>query len=260
MAAPITDRFQQIEIDSVSQPFVGQWYTLISTTNWEKGRIICEWRQQRADEGLDASHYSDEAWAQMVGNVTSQHVGRLRRVADRFGQQYADFEGLYWSHFHAALDWDDAEMWLEGALQNGWSVSAMREARRAAHDGPKEAYPAESEIIEQTIAAGDCHTDDDGEFDLTATAELGEVRDPDTGQPADNPPGALSADRATEPPQPATRPLADLPELPEDVSEAFEQFKLAILHHKLGGWQDISRDELLAALDALKALAVAPSE
>ena len=24
--------------------FVGQWNRLVSTTNWEKGRIICEWQ------------------------------------------------------------------------------------------------------------------------------------------------------------------------------------------------------------------------
>ena len=24
--------------------FVGQWNRLVSTTNWEKGRIICQWR------------------------------------------------------------------------------------------------------------------------------------------------------------------------------------------------------------------------
>ena len=24
--------------------FVGQWQRLVSTTNWDKGRIICQWR------------------------------------------------------------------------------------------------------------------------------------------------------------------------------------------------------------------------
>ena len=73
--------------------------------------------------------YSDEAWAQLVGNVTSQHVGRLRRVHQRFGDDSTQYKGLYWSHLQAALDWDDAEMWLEGAIQNQWSVSQMRGRR-----------------------------------------------------------------------------------------------------------------------------------
>jgi hypothetical protein len=249
----------QFSIDSISEPFVGRWHTLVSTTNWEKGRIIYDWRQQRIAEGLDASHYSDEAWANMVGNVTSQHVGRLRRVAERFGERHREYDGLYWSHFHAALDWTDAEMWLEGALQKGWSVSQMRRARQDANEGPAEAYPAATDIIEQTIEAGDYHLPDaDGDFDVTA--EVGQVIDPDHDSPP--PSDMAAAERATPEPldeTPRERPLANLPELPEDVAEAFEQFKLAVLHHKIGGWQQISCDELLATLDALRSLALSPS-
>ena len=37
------------------------------------------------------------------------------------------------------------------------------------------------------------------------------------------------------------------------------QFKLAILRHKTDQWSEISRDDCLASLDALKELALAPS-
>jgi hypothetical protein len=47
--------------------------------------------------------------------------------------------------------------------------------------------------------------------------------------------------------------------LPDDVAEAFESFKLAILRHKTQEWQEVSCADILAALDALKALATAPS-
>ena len=40
-----------------------------------------------------------------------------------------EYPGLYWSHFQAALDWDDAEMWLEGAVQNRWSIAQMQGER-----------------------------------------------------------------------------------------------------------------------------------
>ena len=103
--------------DDASQPFVGRWNLLVSTTNWEKGRIISEWRQALIDTDRPAREYSDESWARLVGAVTGQHAGRLRRVYERFGKTSQEFRGLYWSHFHAALDWDDAEMWLEGAIQ-----------------------------------------------------------------------------------------------------------------------------------------------
>ena len=61
--------------------------------------------------------------------VTGQHVGRLRRVYQRFGTTHMRLRRLHWSHFQAAVDWDDAEMWLEGAVQNRWSVSQLRRQR-----------------------------------------------------------------------------------------------------------------------------------
>ncbi len=56
------------------------------------------------------------------------------------------------------------------------------------------------------------------------------------------------------------QPFAELPELPEDVAEAFQAYKLAILYHKREQWTAITRDDLLASLDALKQLALAPVE
>ena len=103
-------------LDEASQPFEGRWSRLISTTNWEKGQIVFEWRTALKDQEAPASEYADDAWARRVGGVTGQHVGRLRRVFERFGESNAQYDGLYWSHFQAALDWDDAEMWLEGCL------------------------------------------------------------------------------------------------------------------------------------------------
>src|SRR5205807_7977210 len=63
-------------------------------------------------------------------------------VFQRFGAMHQDYRELYWSQFQAALDWNDAEMWLEGAEQSGWSVAQMRERRwetlgRVAADRPR---------------------------------------------------------------------------------------------------------------------------
>ena len=55
--------------NEVSEEFVGQWQKLISTTNWEKGKIILEWRQALIATEAPASCYSDEAWARRVGGV-----------------------------------------------------------------------------------------------------------------------------------------------------------------------------------------------
>ncbi len=56
------------------------------------------------------------------------------------------------------------------------------------------------------------------------------------------------------------RPFAHLASLPADVNDAFEAYKLCILRHRLSGWQEISCDDMLASLDALKQLALSPAE
>ena len=251
--------------DETSLAYLGRWQQLVSTTNWEKGRIISEWRQALETAGADWQQYSDEAWSRRVGNVTGQHVGRLRRVFERFGASRETYPGLYWSHFQAALDWDDAEMWLEGAMQNSWSISEMRHERWQAFGGaateqPLDAEPSEAELDEDFSAENlseirdpaelsgrafdaDRAVDEDDESQAEAVA--GAPFDPDA--PWDET-GASAA----------IRPFEELPELPDDVSEAFEAYKLAILRHKVAGWHEVSLSQLLASLEALKQLALAP--
>lgn len=139
--------FDQGNVEATTQPFVGRWNQLVSQTNWEKGRIIQQWRDALVDAGAPAAEYADEAWSRRVGGVTGQHVGRLRRVYQRFGQTHRQFAGLYWSHFQACLDWDDAEMWLEGAVQNGWSVSQMRHQRWETMGALADQAPRDDEIV-----------------------------------------------------------------------------------------------------------------
>ena len=248
--------------------YLGRWNRLVSTTNWEKGRIICQWRQSLSEAGVPRQAYSDEAWSRRVGTVSSQHVGRLRRVYRRFGGQYEQYPGLYWSHFQAALDWPDAEMWLEGAVQSSWSVAQMRLARWEAIGAPADQKPREEDIITAELDE-DAAAPDEATLE-TIDESLGEIRDLD----ADDGPQARRSgpddvldlpplDEAAPPPEEIAavepvRPFEDLPPLPDDLSEAFEAFKLAILHHKLSKWQEISRDDVLATLDALKQLVLAP--
>jgi hypothetical protein len=260
---------------AASQPYVGRWNKLVSTTNWEKGRIIVEWRESLAAQGLPVSEYSDEAWSRLVGGVSGQHAGRLRRVYQRFGSVHKEYRGLFWSHFQAALDYNDAEMWLEGAVQSGWSVAQMREQRwdalgRVAADRPR-ADDAAGEIDEDSEPArtGKPLTD-------AITGEYAEVTGPRHDGPDFGDDEAHTARGDSSPlslggrgaggegeigaPVELVRPFENLPDLPNDLAEAFDSFKLAILHHKTDGWQKIAAGDVLHALDALKALVTAPSD
>jgi len=257
---------------AASQPFVGRWSRLVSTTNWEKGRIIVQWRETLVGQGLPASEYSDDAWGRLVGGVSGQHVGRLRRVYQRFAAAQEQYRGLYWSHFQAALDWSDAEMWLEGATRSDWSVAQMREKRwetlgQLEGDRPR----AEDAVANET--------DEDFESSRTQepiphsiTGEYGEVsgprhEGPDFGDEPSRSSGNVEAggtewevagsDAA---PVELVRPFENLPELPDDLAEAFDTMKLAILRHKTDAWQEVSAADMLRTLDALKALVLAPSD
>ncbi len=103
----------------VSEEFCRKMEPIDQHDQLEKGRIIADWREALVSNQAPATCYSDEAWARRVGGVSAQHVGRLRRVYDRFGKIYSSYSKVYWSHFLAGLEWDDAEMWLEGASQSG---------------------------------------------------------------------------------------------------------------------------------------------
>jgi hypothetical protein len=269
--------------EETSLAYLKQWDRLVSSTNWEKGRIIHEWRTALVASQAAATQYSDEAWSRRAGNVSGQHVGRLRRVFERFGAVSSSYPDLYWSHFQAALDWNDAEMWLEGAVQSGWSVSQMRSSRWLAMGAPDELRPNESDVIsgefDEDYSAEQQPTAEivepaeraQGSFEGTAGPDYSEGPDfgGDPGSRSGNETDDASAvgvpfdaDAAIYPGEanaPIVRPFENLAELPPDLAESFENFKLTILRHKVAGWTEVSRDDVLAVLDALRHFACAPS-
>ncbi|HUE74544.1 MAG TPA: hypothetical protein VMP01_26995 [Pirellulaceae bacterium] len=248
-----------------SEPFVGRWNRLVSTTNWEKGRIIHQWREALVAEGAAQAEYSDDAWAQLVGGVSGQHVGRLRRVYQQFSAAKEKFPGLFWSHFQAALDWTDAEMWLEGAVQSGWSVARMRQQRWETLGRVESERPRDADVVAE-----------EPEGDIVLPKEVSgtyaEVQGPrHEGPDFGDDGGAAGPSRSIAPSEPGSdreyspppielvQPFAALPELPDDLADAFESFKLALLRHKTDNWQQVSLSDVLQVLESLKALVLAPS-
>lgn len=253
------------EEQAASQPFVGRWNRLVSTTNWEKGAIILQWRETLVAAGAPVTGYSDEAWCRLVGGVTPQHVGRLRRVQQRFGTSQQTYQGLYWSHFFAALDWDDAEMWLEGAVQNRWSVSQLRNQRWETLGRVGAAPQAADEVTAETDEDVPSPEPQDNTLRGSYDELPGPRHDgPDFGD-EDLPSHSRIGDEGVESSELSRgsveliQPFANLPALPEDLAEAFDGLKLALLRHKTEGWQSISCEAALAWLDALKSLATAPT-
>ncbi|QEG24117.1 hypothetical protein [Mariniblastus fucicola] len=264
-AAPGNEVSISDETIEQSKTFIGQWNQLISTTNWGKGEIISQWRASLKDSNASVNEYSDEAWCQLVGGVTPQHVGRLRRTFDRFGSEYQDYSGLYWSHFYAALDWEDAEMWLEGAIQNKWSISQMRHQRWETlgsdpNDQPRTSDVVATELAEesQTLALSEQNRQNDKNYVEGPVHEGPDFGDEGSGdgskstKTSDGSPE--SSDSAEEPEEFVAKPFESFTDLPDDVLDAVNAFKIAIIAHKTNEWADISREDMSDLLDALKQL------
>ena len=269
-------------IDQLSEPIIGQWNALVSQTNWEKGTIILNWRTELIAAGLPNTVYSDDAWARRVGNVSPQHVGKLRRVAERFGHTNQNFLGLYWSHFNSALDWDDAELWLEGAVQNGWSVAQMRVQRWESLGGtPGEQKPFDDNVVVADIDTADF---DDGDYSPHSLPDriegrYAEISPTDAanaieGFDASSPAAPNISDTPVKKKEPTKKdkakqgvPGADIPKTgellmslnniaayPADLADPLELLKVAILNHKLSGWKTVSAEQVSLSLESLKML------
>jgi hypothetical protein len=250
---------------TVTEPFVGQWNALISQTNWEKGKIISDWRRALIESGASTSAYSDETWSKQVGAVTSQHVGRLRRVSERFSEAQASFPGLYWSHFLAGLDWDDAELWLEGAMRSKWSISQMRKMRWEASGSDPQNAPRDEELItsevdddfdalkEQREEEQDREERDriEASGPLSEGPDFGEEEQDSDKSRADREDSGVETE-SFDASKDMGNPFASLPNLPPDIADALELFKLSIVRHRSNHWTDVSQSCLLDVLDALK--------
>jgi hypothetical protein len=155
-------------------------------------------------------------------------------------------------------------------VQSDWSVSQMRAQRWEAIGAPPELKPRDQDIVSAELDEDVSPALDAA--DSAVATRLGKVRaptpeetfEPDFGDERsaeDEPSSKTAAETAAEErdaAEPRSRPFAQLPELPSDLAEAFENFKLAILRHKMTDWKDVARDDVLATLDALKELTLAP--
>lgn len=267
--APIPPEKEPL-IDEIASEYVGFWNLLVSKTNWEKGKVIHSWRARLQEAGFPRRVCSDDAISQRIGNVSPQHVGRLRRVYERFGEEEM-LPNLYWSHYQAALDWDDADEWLQKASEEQLSVAQTRLARWEEYGASPQTKPKDEEVVSeerdedvnpyydsdaQEVVAGQKTkwTKEDADKDKKKTKSskndgpLGEFAD--ETEPWEKE-GATSFTTAE-----VLDAFANLDPLPADFADAFESLKVAILTRKLEKWPDV--DQLLVAryLSEIKRLLV----
>ncbi len=273
--APITPE-KAVLADEIASEYVGFWNRLISQTNWEKGKVIFTWRTRLVEAGLPRRAYSDDIIARRIGNVSGQHVGRLRRVYERFGDSER-FSNLYWSHYQAALDWDDAGDWLKKANDESLSVASMRISRWEKYGAPPEKKPKENEIV-AAEPDEDVNPNNDSDADFIDVSDNFESdakdkkskKDSDHDKSDKDPDRSDSAGTGSSPDPNNFRGdeetwqgiatssvlnnLNKLPSLPDDMADAFEMLKISILNHKLTCWELVNAETVLSYISAMRGL------
>ena len=98
--------------------------TALSRCNWEVGECAALWTKRFARGRTDAD------FGVLVG-LSADQVYQRRRVWETFGDVTENYAVLKWSHFYAALNWDDAAECLQWAQDVQAGVAEMKAWRRA---------------------------------------------------------------------------------------------------------------------------------
>lgn len=96
----------------------------LSSCHWEVGECAALWTKRFARGRTDAD------FANLIG-LSADQVYQRRRVWETFADVQANYPGLKWSHFYAALTWEDAAECLEWAQEIQATVAEMKAWRRA---------------------------------------------------------------------------------------------------------------------------------
>jgi hypothetical protein len=135
----------------------------LSASNWAVGEGASLWTARWA------KGRTDEDFGNAVG-LSGDKVSQCRRVWDRFRTEQDTYPKLSWSHFYAAVAWDDASECLEWASGMDATVAEMKAWRRAQH--PEELLPWPPAFVEATDD-DDPFTDPFGEGEEGTGTETG---------------------------------------------------------------------------------------
>ena len=233
----------------------------ISQCNWVIGHCACEWTERYAAGRTDGD------FGEQVG-LSADQVYQRRRVWETFADVRHEYGGLRWSHFYAAVTWDDAPDALGWAEEMAATVAEMRAWRRAQRGDdlsqppePEELPPFEpTSVLSPTTThissfgdeetSGDTASDPDrerSESDFLAVARQTGESDYSPYRPDARPEG--TPDTADE------RTIRPLPEF-KKMARAFERMNETLGPELLETFHSIPgdvQDRLLEAFDDLSA-------
>lgn len=121
---PVMAKNHPSEITESEEDLISRAQHAVSQCNWSVGECACKWTQKYARGRTDAD------FAAMLG-LSADQVFQRRRVWETFADVHVDYRSLKWSHFYAALNWDNAPECLQWADENDATVAEMKAWRRA---------------------------------------------------------------------------------------------------------------------------------
>jgi len=99
----------------------------LSTCNWTIGQCAADWTARWARGRGDAD------FGAQIG-LSGDQVYQRRRVWEQWSGKTDTYRNLSWSHFYAALNWDDATECLQWASEKQATVGEMKAWRSAQRD------------------------------------------------------------------------------------------------------------------------------
>jgi len=128
------------QIEESEEQLVSRAQEAVSQCRWVVGECASQWTQRYARGRTDGD------FAVLIG-LSGDQVYQRRRVWESFAPVREEFTTLKWSHFYAALNWDDARDCLSWAEETHSTVAEMRAWRRAQRGEDLSVDPVEEEAI-----------------------------------------------------------------------------------------------------------------
>ncbi len=120
----MSDTAVETQVLPTEEQLVATAQEAVYQSNWIVGECAAQWTQRYARGRTDAD------FAVLVG-LSADQVYQRRRVWEAFSERRDEFPHLKWSHYYAALTWDDAVDCLSWAQETLSTVAEMRAWRRA---------------------------------------------------------------------------------------------------------------------------------
>lgn len=129
------------QAEETEQQLIDRAAAALSRSSWEIGECAALWTARYA------YGRTDEDFGQRIG-LDGQQIRQRRAVWETFADVRDSYPCIKWSHFRAALAWDDAAECLAWANENEATVAEMNAWRRMQHGDDLTVASKDEEVMD----------------------------------------------------------------------------------------------------------------